>query len=60
MKNQFYFLYYLDYILVVSRCIQIFFFNIYFHDQIILQIFVAKGDTRQFFWEIIAYEHYNF
>ena len=25
------------------------FFNIYFHEQIIFQIFVAKGDTGQFF-----------
>ena len=21
---------------------------------------MVKGDTGQFFWEIIAYEHYNF
>ena len=35
-------------------------FNIYFHEQIIFQIFVPKGDTGQFFWEIIVYEQHNF
>ena len=35
-------------------------FNINFHDQIFLKIFVAKGDAGQFCWKIIAYEQYNF
>ena len=26
----------------------------------VFQIFVAKGDTYQFFWEIIVYEPYKF
>ena len=26
----------------------------------VFQIFVAEGETDKFFWEIIAYEQYNF
>ena len=46
-----------------SSCLQMYsdnFFNIYFHEKMFFQIIVPKGDTGQFFWEIIAYEHYNF
>ena len=32
----------------------------HFHEQMVFAIFVAKGDTDQFFWEITAYEQYNF
>ena len=53
MKCQFYFLSYVDDILVVYRCI-------YFHEQIFFQIFVPRGNTCQFFLEIIAYEQYRF
>ena len=35
-------------------------FNIYLHEQMFFKFFVAKGDTGQIFWEIIAYEQYNF
>ena len=30
------------------------FFNVYFYKQMFFKIFVAKGDTGQFFWEVIA------
>ena len=46
MKFQFYFLFYADDILVV--CFQKS-FNIYFHEQMFFQTFVAKGDPGQFF-----------
>ena len=48
MKCQVYFLSYVDAILVVCRCIQKF-FNVYFYEQMFFEIFVAKGDTGQFF-----------
>ena len=35
------------------------FFNVYFYEQLFFAIFVAKVDTGQFFWEIIAYEQYH-
>ena len=31
------------------------FFNVYFYEQMFFEIFVAKGDTGQFFWKIIAW-----
>ena len=34
--------------------------NMHFHEQMFFQIFVAKKNTSQFFWEKIAYEQYNF
>ena len=43
------------------NCLQMYlekFLNIYFHEQMVFQIFVAKGDICQFFWKIIAYEQY--
>ena len=46
MKRQFYFLSYVDAILVVCKCL--------FYEQKFFEIFVAKGDTGQFFLEIIA------
>ena len=30
-------------------------FNAYFYEQMLLEIFVAKVHTGQFFWEIMAY-----
>ena len=36
------------------------FFNIYFHEHMFFQMFVAKGDSGQFFLEVIAYKQYNF
>ena len=42
-------------------CLQIYseeFYKIYFHELVFFQIFVAKGDICQFFWEKIAYEQY--
>ena len=35
-------------------------FNIYFHEKIFFQIFVAKRVRDQFFREIIACVQYNF
>ena len=36
------------------------FFIVYFDEQMFFEIFVAKGDTSQFFRDIIAYEQHNF
>ena len=55
MKCQFYFLSYIDDILVVCGCILCKFFNIYFHEQMFFQIFLTKGGARQLFLEVIAY-----
>ena len=35
------------------------FFNIYFHEQLFFQIFVARGNTGQVLRNVI-YEQYNF
>ena len=45
MKCQFYFLSYVDAALVV-----------YFYKQMFSEIFMAKRDAGQFFWEIIAWK----
>ena len=42
-----------DAILVACRCIQRNFL-MFFYEQMFFEIFVAKGDTGQFFLEIIA------
>ena len=61
MKCQFYFLSYVFDILVVCKCDQGNIFNIYFHEQMFFQLFMEKGDTGQFLWEIIQfYKQYNF
>ena len=51
MKFQFYFSSFVDDNLE--------FFDIYFHEQILFQIFVANGDSGQFYLEIIVYEQYS-
>ena len=51
MKCQFYFLSYVNDILVVCRCIQGNVLALFFMRKYSLKIFVAKGDTGQNFFE---------
>ena len=60
MKIQFYFLSHVE---KYFSCLQICsekLFNICFHEKTFFQIFVTKGDTGQYFWEVKAYQQYNF
>ena len=60
MKCQFSFLSHIDAILVFWRYIQINFFSAYFYEQMLLEIFVANGDTAQQFLKKNSLNSYIF